>query len=218
MSTLQIEGSATHTPKLIVGVEGLQKDDDCSHVIPIAHIVREKPHLTLVASEKGGTSTLHSRTDIDCAQHTKTLQTSADCAHHRKDIDRGPDHKKADVSTKATAISDSIMSDGVRKPTFIDRDRDSRNEASASPSNAFDHSRKPHDEHTVSIKETQANTNKATREQVCSVAAIQEVASFTKAIPTLATASVHEDDDRGCLLYTSPSPRDLSTSRMPSSA
>ena len=28
----------------------------------------------------------------------------------------------------------------------------------------------------------------------------------------------HEDMDRDCLLYTSPSPRDLSTSRMPSSA
>ena len=27
-----------------------------------------------------------------------------------------------------------------------------------------------------------------------------------------------EDDVEGCLLYTSPSPRDLSTSRMPSSA
>ena len=28
----------------------------------------------------------------------------------------------------------------------------------------------------------------------------------------------HEDEDEDCLLYTSPSPRDLSTSRMPSSA
>ena len=28
----------------------------------------------------------------------------------------------------------------------------------------------------------------------------------------------HIDPDSGCLLYTSPSPRDLSTSRMPSSA
>ena len=27
-----------------------------------------------------------------------------------------------------------------------------------------------------------------------------------------------EDGEKGCLLYTSPSPRDLSTSRMPSSA
>ena len=27
-----------------------------------------------------------------------------------------------------------------------------------------------------------------------------------------------QDKDKGCLLYTSPSPRDLSTSRMPSSA
>ena len=27
-----------------------------------------------------------------------------------------------------------------------------------------------------------------------------------------------QDIDKGCLLYTSPSPRDLSTSRMPSSA
>ena len=30
--------------------------------------------------------------------------------------------------------------------------------------------------------------------------------------------SVHEERDGSCLLYTSPSPRDLSTSRMPSSA
>ena len=29
---------------------------------------------------------------------------------------------------------------------------------------------------------------------------------------------VDDDDDDDCLLYTSPSPRDLSTSRMPSSA
>ena len=29
---------------------------------------------------------------------------------------------------------------------------------------------------------------------------------------------IAEVDDNGCLLYTSPSPRDLSTSRMPSSA
>ena len=31
-------------------------------------------------------------------------------------------------------------------------------------------------------------------------------------------ASSYDDDDYDCLLYTSPSPRDLSTSRMPSSA
>ena len=30
--------------------------------------------------------------------------------------------------------------------------------------------------------------------------------------------NLKEEDFRGCLLYTSPSPRDLSTSRMPSSA
>ena len=29
---------------------------------------------------------------------------------------------------------------------------------------------------------------------------------------------IHEEQQRACLLYTSPSPRDLSTSRMPSSA
>ena len=32
------------------------------------------------------------------------------------------------------------------------------------------------------------------------------------------TAYVFRDADHACLLYTSPSPRDLSTSRMPSSA
>ena len=32
------------------------------------------------------------------------------------------------------------------------------------------------------------------------------------------TASAQTGDKFGCLLYTSPSPRDLSTSRMPSSA
>ena len=32
------------------------------------------------------------------------------------------------------------------------------------------------------------------------------------------TASIGTAEDRVCLLYTSPSPRDLSTSRMPSSA
>ena len=32
------------------------------------------------------------------------------------------------------------------------------------------------------------------------------------------TAKAAEDMKKGCLLYTSPSPRDLSTSRMPSSA
>ena len=31
-------------------------------------------------------------------------------------------------------------------------------------------------------------------------------------------AKIARDYDKGCLLYTSPSPRDLSTSRMPSSA
>ena len=30
--------------------------------------------------------------------------------------------------------------------------------------------------------------------------------------------AIHEDGINSCLLYTSPSPRDLSTSRMPSSA
>ena len=38
---------------------------------------------------------------------------------------------------------------------------------------------------------------------------IEEVSAF---------ASMSADEARGCLLYTSPSPRDLSTSRMPSSA
>ena len=32
------------------------------------------------------------------------------------------------------------------------------------------------------------------------------------------TVAVYSDADKNCLLYTSPSPRDLSTSRMPSSA
>ena len=32
------------------------------------------------------------------------------------------------------------------------------------------------------------------------------------------TEDVDADEEEGCLLYTSPSPRDLSTSRMPSSA
>ena len=31
-------------------------------------------------------------------------------------------------------------------------------------------------------------------------------------------ANINGEEQRGCLLYTSPSPRDLSTSRMPSSA
>ena len=35
---------------------------------------------------------------------------------------------------------------------------------------------------------------------------------------TLISASSVEKDVKSCLLYTSPSPRDLSTSRMPSSA
>ena len=33
-----------------------------------------------------------------------------------------------------------------------------------------------------------------------------------------ATARAEAEKDKACLLYTSPSPRDLSTSRMPSSA
>ena len=42
-------------------------------------------------------------------------------------------------------------------------------------------------------------------------AATEENIISTNDIPVVRT-------DRGCLLYTSPSPRDLSTSRMPSSA
>ena len=43
--------------------------------------------------------------------------------------------------------------------------------------------------------------------------------SATGSGKTLAFASgIIENSEKGCLLYTSPSPRDLSTSRMPSSA
>ena len=37
-------------------------------------------------------------------------------------------------------------------------------------------------------------------------------------IPNLMNRKTYNEDGMGCLLYTSPSPRDLSTSRMPSSA
>mgnify|MGYP000436244217 CR=1 FL=1 len=36
--------------------------------------------------------------------------------------------------------------------------------------------------------------------------------------PTVMIGSIFYKGDKSCLLYTSPSPRDLSTSRMPSSA
>ena len=39
-----------------------------------------------------------------------------------------------------------------------------------------------------------------------------------RAIRTVAQAAADEEGLQSCLLYTSPSPRDLSTSRMPSSA
>ena len=37
-------------------------------------------------------------------------------------------------------------------------------------------------------------------------------------LPQCRKKEVHQEAEKGCLLYTSPSPRDLSTSRMPSSA
>ena len=54
-------------------------------------------------------------------------------------------------------------------------------------------------------------------------AADQTVASVDRLVIKNATLSIYVDDptksmDNICLLYTSPSPRDLSTSRMPSSA
>ena len=39
-----------------------------------------------------------------------------------------------------------------------------------------------------------------------------------KALDRVSIGATNTLKDRGCLLYTSPSPRDLSTSRMPSSA
>ena len=64
------------------------------------------------------------------------------------------------------------------------------------------------------------------------VIALREIAEETIKVPDLPESAVYklrkhveqvddtgeEDEDIGCLLYTSPSPRDLSTSRMPSSA
>ena len=55
---------------------------------------------------------------------------------------------------------------------------------------------------------------------------VKEIPEIEKAIPILFTVksdlneiiSRAEDIAKACLLYTSPSPRDLSTSRMPSSA
>ena len=44
------------------------------------------------------------------------------------------------------------------------------------------------------------------------------IESLTPAMAASAELAFKEASDSGCLLYTSPSPRDLSTSRMPSSA
>ena len=51
-----------------------------------------------------------------------------------------------------------------------------------------------------------------------SVRAVAESDIDAAADTSLAVAEVHAALIEGCLLYTSPSPRDLSTSRMPSSA
>ena len=42
--------------------------------------------------------------------------------------------------------------------------------------------------------------------------------NVVRVLPGMDAAFVDVGEDRACLLYTSPSPRDLSTSRMPSSA
>ena len=47
----------------------------------------------------------------------------------------------------------------------------------------------------------------------------KEIIGFIRGISIVAKKlGISSDVSRGCLLYTSPSPRDLSTSRMPSSA
>ena len=57
------------------------------------------------------------------------------------------------------------------------------------------------------------------------IKSIQNTQKITKAMEMVAASKMRKAQDRmeaarpyACLLYTSPSPRDLSTSRMPSSA
>ena len=45
-----------------------------------------------------------------------------------------------------------------------------------------------------------------------------KVSMYDEAVKLIKRAGKLEKKDKNCLLYTSPSPRDLSTSRMPSSA
>ena len=67
------------------------------------------------------------------------------------------------------------------------------------------------------LAQTNANVEGASVEQLS-----QQADAFRRVIASLegdaATAQTAFDDVQNCLLYTSPSPRDLSTSRMPSSA
>ena len=55
-------------------------------------------------------------------------------------------------------------------------------------------------------------------EEVAEETAVVEEAPATEAAPAAAVSEEDEGRQNPCLLYTSPSPRDLSTSRMPSSA
>ena len=66
------------------------------------------------------------------------------------------------------------------------------------------------------------NFNGTVRRRGTTIAAaalsVSLIAPFVHPIAAPQTAAVAQAQDASCLLYTSPSPRDLSTSRMPSSA
>ena len=69
-----------------------------------------------------------------------------------------------------------------------------------------------------SLKHIVSQLENLTRQDISIDVGLDMLESSAKTLKDVITINVMRDSYNDCLLYTSPSPRDLSTSRMPSSA
>ena len=72
--------------------------------------------------------------------------------------------------------------------------------------------------HAVAVDLQSGEAKITTADLEVPLSSLQEILGSKYQISAKSTAGIQQEVATACLLYTSPSPRDLSTSRMPSSA